>query len=422
MVRLSGGGRPVVGSTSRAIWGAVFSVALVAGTIHGSAALPAWASDDNPSWADVEAARDNAAATAHQLELIDSALTNLESRSAALGDAAVEASALAESTKRDLDDAVTRAAAIVEQRDAAEAEVESTSAQLGRITAATYRSGTGGLVVRILLDNDSDDDLLYQLTVSAQLGSAAHDLRERATTQSNLMQSLDEQAAEVARERDRLATLAEQEADAAASAQRAADEQLAAQQRRSDDLFAQLAVLKNSSADLERGYRDRIAAEAAYKEQQEQAAADAQKQTPGSGDNVAGTDPGQAPSKPKPTKSPKPTQKPTPPPPPVSVIVDPAAAKAYAASAVSSRGWNGSEYNCLLWLWNRESGWRADAHNPYSGAYGIPQSLPGHKMASAGGDWRTNAATQINWGLGYIANSYGAPCGAWAHSEAYNWY
>ena len=53
---------------------------------------------------------------------------------------------------------------------------------------------------------------------------------------------------------------------------------------------------------------------------------------------------------------------------------------------------------------------------------GIPQALPGEKMASAGDDWATNPATQITWGLGYITDRYGTPCGAWAHSEAVHWY
>ena len=61
------------------------------------------------------------------------------------------------------------------------------------------------------------------------------------------------------------------------------------------------------------------------------------------------------------------------------------------------------------------------AANP-SGAYGIPQALPGSKMASVGADWRDNAVTQIKWGLGYIADRYGSPCGAWAHSEGHGWY
>ena len=72
-------------------------------------------------------------------------------------------------------------------------------------------------------------------------------------------------------------------------------------------------------------------------------------------------------------------------------------------------------------LWNRESGWRTTAQNS-SGAYGIPQALPGSKMASAGADWRTNAATQIKWGLGYISGRYGTPCGAWGHSQSTGWY
>ena len=66
-------------------------------------------------------------------------------------------------------------------------------------------------------------------------------------------------------------------------------------------------------------------------------------------------------------------------------------------------------------------GWRVNAANS-SGAYGIPQALPGSKMASAGADWQTNPATQIAWGLGYIAGRYGTPCGAWDHSESNGWY
>jgi hypothetical protein len=89
---------------------------------------------------------------------------------------------------------------------------------------------------------------------------------------------------------------------------------------------------------------------------------------------------------------------------------------------LASYGWGASQYGCLDSLWTRESGWNYRATNPSSGAYGIPQSLPGSKMASAGSDWRTNPATQIRWGLGYIRQRYGSPCSAWAHSEELGWY
>jgi murein DD-endopeptidase MepM/ murein hydrolase activator NlpD len=92
--------------------------------------------------------------------------------------------------------------------------------------------------------------------------------------------------------------------------------------------------------------------------------------------------------------------------------------KAYAQSLVGT----GSQYGCLVLLWTRESNWSYRANNPSSGAYGIPQALPGSKMASAGSDWRTNPATQIRWGLGYIRARYGTPCGAWAHSQSTGWY
>jgi hypothetical protein len=104
-----------------------------------------------------------------------------------------------------------------------------------------------------------------------------------------------------------------------------------------------------------------------------------------------------------------------------AAVPDPGSAQAYAYSAVQARGWGEDQYSCLVSLWNRESGWRVNAANS-SGAYGIPQALPGSKMASAGADWETSAATQIEWGLGYITGRYGTPCGAWASSEDRGWY
>jgi len=80
------------------------------------------------------------------------------------------------------------------------------------------------------------------------------------------------------------------------------------------------------------------------------------------------------------------------------------------------------QFRYLNWLWNRESGWNKYARNPYSGAYGIPQALPGRKMASAGPRWRTSARTQIRWGMRYIRSRYGSPRRAWAHSNATGWY
>lgn len=101
--------------------------------------------------------------------------------------------------------------------------------------------------------------------------------------------------------------------------------------------------------------------------------------------------------------------------------VSPSEAQQIAAGMVADRSWGDGQFSCLLSLWNKESGWRTDAANA-SGAYGIPQALPGSKMASAGPDWQHNAMTQISWGLNYIAGVYGTPCSAWAHSQATNWY
>ncbi len=101
---------------------------------------------------------------------------------------------------------------------------------------------------------------------------------------------------------------------------------------------------------------------------------------------------------------------------------DPGTAQSTAYGIMASFGFDPKTYfGCLLDIWNRESGWRYDAENA-SGAYGIPQALPGSKMVSAGADWQTDPATQIRWGLGYIKNVYGNPCSAWAFEEANGYY
>jgi hypothetical protein len=96
--------------------------------------------------------------------------------------------------------------------------------------------------------------------------------------------------------------------------------------------------------------------------------------------------------------------------------------KSIARALVAARGWNKAQFRCLERLWTRESGWNHRAGNRSSGAYGIPQALPARKMASAGRDWRTNARTQIKWGLGYIKQRYGTPCRAWGHFQSHGWY
>jgi hypothetical protein len=92
--------------------------------------------------------------------------------------------------------------------------------------------------------------------------------------------------------------------------------------------------------------------------------------------------------------------------------------RATGCALMLNAGFKIDQFPCLDKLWKKESGWNYRATNRGSGAYGIPQALPGKKMASAGDDWKTNPATQIKWGLGYIKGRYDSPCGAWSHSES----
>ena len=117
-------------------------------------------------------------------------------------------------------------------------------------------------------------------------------------------------------------------------------------------------------------------------------------------------------STPTPSATPKATPSPAPSGSPQSI----------AQSMLKSFGWSSSQFSCLKPLWQHESSWSVSASNSSTGAYGIPQAAPGSKMASAGPDWKTNASTQIKWGLGYIKSTYGSPCAAWSHEQADGWY
>jgi hypothetical protein len=93
-----------------------------------------------------------------------------------------------------------------------------------------------------------------------------------------------------------------------------------------------------------------------------------------------------------------------------------------ARSMLHRFGWGQGQFRYLNQLWSRESSWRIHAYNLYSGAYGIPQAVPGSKMSAAGPHWETSAWTQIRWGLEYIRERYGSPRGAWDHELAAGWY
>ncbi|MGG7464124.1 coiled-coil domain-containing protein [Plantibacter sp. YIM 135347] len=354
-----------------------------------SIAAPAHA-DDYPSWDEVQAAKNNEATQQAETDRITSLLQGLEAESARLGDEATATAAAAGEAKAALEQQTERTDALETQAAAAATTSATTKRQAGSVIVQMSRmGGTDSSLAIVLSGKNRSSDLLYRLSAIGKLSESSSATYAQAVAASNTSAALSKQATEAEAERTRLSAEADTSYQSAVAASKAADAAVAEQQANRDRLYAQLATLKNTTAEVEKAY---AAGEAKRQQDEDNAAA--------AGGGGGGGSPA----------------------PPGGVSSDPDAAKAYARGAVASYGWGDNEYQCLLRLWTRESNWRVDAYNPAGPAYGIPQSLPGSKMASAGDDWRTNPATQINWGLSYISGRYGAPCGAWAHSESYNWY
>ncbi|MDN4614826.1 hypothetical protein P5G50_10205 [Leifsonia sp. F6_8S_P_1B] len=357
-------------------------------TIAGGAA-PALA-DGYPSWDEVQAAKANAAAAQGEVDRINGLLQGLQSAANAAGDLAVKRLGEYGKAEAALQAASEKSADLAQEAQEATAKADALKQQSGRLAEQLTRADSSSVSLQLLLSPDAkrSDSLLYQLGAVSKLADQASTLYAQANAQKNTAASLSAQAAEAEKVRDKLAEDAKTALAAANAAKKAADTQLADQKKHANTLYAQLASLKNTATSVEQQYAAGVAAA--------QAAAEAAN-SGGGADGFA---------------------------PPPGMVVDPAGAQAYASSRLAAFGWGQDQMGCLIKLWNHESGWRADAYNTSSGAYGIPQSLPASKMASAGADWMTNQNTQVNWGLDYIDRAYGSPCAAWAFEMSHdpNWY
>lgn len=366
---------------------------------------------DYPSWQDVERAKGNEQSKRTEIGRVQSALEAAQAVAAAKSQAALTASVQADQADADLT-AATQAATILQaQASKAAATADRAQQRAGQLAANLYRDGSSNEMTAQIATAKDPDQLLYELGALDQLSTTWGAVMDDASVAAGTASSLHEQAVRAEDERADLAATAETKADAAHDAEAVADTAVADTQAHSEQLTAQLASLEDTTASTEQRYElgQQVAAQKAAQQRARQAAADAlaARQSASSSSAVASSG-GSGTSYPSTG----------------GVVVDPGGAQAYARSALGSYSWGSDQFGCLVSLWTQESGWRANALNASSGAYGIPQALPADKMAVAGADWRTNAATQINWGLAYIHDAYGSPCAAWNHemSENPHWY
>ncbi|HCB58577.1 MAG TPA: transglycosylase [Arthrobacter bacterium] len=415
----------------------VLAVALV-----GSAALlPSYAADDAPpggypSWQDVQNARQSEAGKAEEITRITGLLGGLQAEAETLGNAAVTSAAEYAVSDAALQAASSKVNVLTAQVARVNGELGQYKKALGALAAQSYKTGATNMGFFVALDAVQTNNIQGLNIVQIVSDKTASLVRKTAAAEK-ASQALADQEQAAKAERERLAVEAKAKLDAAQSAQQAMSRQIAQQQEHSQELTAQLASLKGTTAAVEGEFRQGQAALAAYETAQAAKRAAAQEQARQQAEaaaRAAALAAAQKPANPAPAApgvpAPAPVPSPTPPPPPVVVVPsvpggavnDPAGAKIYAAGQLAAYGWGQDQFQCLASLWTKESNWLTTATNAYSGAYGIAQALPASKYATAGSDWLTSYRTQVNWGLSYIADRYGSPCGAWNHSVANNWY
>lgn len=415
---------------------------MLAVALAGSAALlPSHAADDAPpggypSWQEVQNAKQSEAGKAAEVTRINGLLGGLETEAEALGNAAVTSAAEYALAEAALQAATSTVDALTAQTARAAAELGQYKREIGALAAQSYKTGGTNMGFFVALDavqNNSIQGLNIVQIVSDKTAA----LVNKSAAAERTSRALGDQEQAARAERERLSGEARTKLDDARSAQQAMSRQIAEQQEHGQELTAQLASLKGTTAAVEGGFRQGQVALAAYETAQAAKRAAAQEQARQQADAAAKAAALAAAQRPVPVPpavpgvpAPAPVPSPTPSPPPAVVVPsvpggavnDPAGAKNYAAGQLAAYGWGQDQFQCLASLWTKESNWLTTATNPYSGAYGIAQSLPASKYASAGSDWLTSYRTQVNWGLSYIADRYGSPCGAWNHSVANNWY
>jgi len=378
---------PVVGGAL------VVALALSVGLVGPADAASA---DGDPTWADVQAAKNDAAAARNELSRIQSAVGALQSQEDAATAAQLQASYAATVATDALTAAQAKLDGLDAQVDAAKKQASEASARFVATTVQMSRvPGGDDLTAQLLASAGGKGDLLGRLSSLDQLSRRAVQLEETAKQKQNVVSALQAQASSAQKAREKLKTDADAKLQAAQTAQAAAQQALAAGEARRADLQQKAATLGNAAVAVLNTYQQNQAAKSTSGAGSGSGSGSSSGSTSGgSGLDISG------------------------------VVADPAGAKAYARSAIGRYGWGADQYGCLVTLWNIESGWRANAYNRSSGAYGIPQALPANKMASAGSDWLTNQNTQIEWGLGYIRARYSTPCGALAFETSHvpYWY
>ncbi|MCI1207140.1 MAG: hypothetical protein LKF98_02550 [Microbacteriaceae bacterium] len=391
----------------------------VLGGLFGGSIAPGPAYAANyPSWDEIQQAKNSVSATQQEISRVQGMLTQLNADAQSATQRAQQAQDALSASQAKLTYALGSYLALQQRVTEARQRAETARKQAGRIIALLARGGDSTLTPQMQLPTSGKDleQALNRYSALSRLSDRNRQLVEAARAEEKTVHALASQARTARDALQEMTSSLAQQVNEANAAQTQAQDALNAQQEHSAELTAQLGTLQNQTQQLIDQRQAGIAAEIAQQKaaaaaaaaraaQQRQATAQsatqAQSGSSGNSGSSGGSSSGGS-----------------------SSGLSPAAAQAVGMSLAAARGWSGAQWNALRTLWNGESGWRWNATNSSSRAYGIPQALPASKMSSVGSDWKTNVSTQITWGLNYIASAYGNPVNALAkwNSRSPHWY
>ena len=243
---------------SRALTIGALALGLIAGT---AVVAPSWAVPSYPSAAEVAAAKKKVSTKKAMIKRLEAIITDLTDKADAAEKIAQVKGETYSQAKDVYDQKAAQVASLQSQADAAMAQANQATTQLGQIAAQMFRDGSGGTSLNLFLNSNNASNSLYQLGAQEKLAKTSNTIYQRSIQKQKYAQSLANELQAAKIELEAKKKIAQSAYDSAQTAANTAQGLVNENVRLNKTFYAQLAILQNTSAELERQRAEGLAAE-----------------------------------------------------------------------------------------------------------------------------------------------------------------